>query len=98
MRIDSPLEMHDWLAGGDSVVEIGSTETAYLDNGTLRMGTPTTQGGSINFLAPSGGGNLVNWHDPGRLIQQSYYAGSKLNRHRPKPELVSLAVESDPGR
>lgn len=80
MRVDSPLEMHDPLNGGNSDVEIGTTETAYLDNGTLRMGTPTTQGGSINFLAPSGGGNLVNWHDPGRLIQQSYYAGPNLDR------------------
>ncbi len=79
-KIDSPLEMHDWPDGESSVIQIGSTETAYLDNGTLRMGTPTTQGGSINFFAPSGGSNLVNWHDPGRLIQQSYYAGQSLDR------------------
>jgi hypothetical protein len=80
MRVESPMEMHDPSNGGNPVVEIGSTETACLDNGTLRMGTPTTQGGSINFLAPSGGANLVNWHDPGRLIQQSYYAGASLDR------------------
>jgi hypothetical protein len=80
MKIDSPLEMHAPLAGGPAVVEIGSSETTYLDNGTLRMGTPTTQGGSINFLAPPGGSNLINWYDPGRLIQQSYYAGQSLNR------------------
>ncbi len=80
MGIASPLQMHDPLDGGDPVVEIGSTETAFLDNGTLRMGTPTTQGGSINFLAPSGGTNLVNWYDPGRLIQQSYYAGNPIDR------------------
>ena len=85
MRVDSPLEMHDPMDGGDPVVEIGSTETAFLDNGTLRMGTPTTQGGSINFLAPSGGGNLVNWYDPGRLIQQSYYAGLRLTRPGQSP-------------
>ncbi len=80
IRVDSPLEMHDPLNGGDSAIEIGTTETAYLDNSTLRMGTPTTQGGSINFLSPSGGSNLVNWHDPGRLIQQSYYAGTPIDR------------------
>lgn len=80
MRIQSPLELQDPLQSGDPVIEIGKTETAYLDNGVLRMGTPTTQGGSINFLAPSGGTNLVNWHDPGRLIQQSYYAGARIDR------------------
>ncbi len=79
-RVNSPLEMRDPLNGGEPVVEIGGSEATYLDNGTLRMGTPTTQGGAINFLAPSGGGNLINWHDPGRLIQQSYYAGLSLNR------------------
>ena len=83
--VNNPLEMHDPLNGGGPVVQIGGTETAYLDNGTLRMGTPTTQGGSINFLAPSGGSNLVNWHDPGRLIQQSYYAGPALTRPGQSP-------------
>jgi hypothetical protein len=85
LRVDGLLEMRDWLDGGDRVVEIGSAETAYLDNGVLRMGTPTTQGGSINYLAPSGGGSLVNWHDPGRLIQQSYYAGQSLARTGQSP-------------
>lgn len=80
MRVNSPLEMHNPLNGGSPVVQIGSTETTYLDNGVLRMGTPTTQGASINYLAPSGGSNLVNWADPGRLIQQSYYAGLGLTR------------------
>lgn len=80
MRINNPLEANDPLVGGAPVVQMGTTETAYLDNGVLRMGTPASQGGSINFLAPSGGSNLVNWHDPGRLIQQSYYAGPSLNR------------------
>lgn len=73
------------LGGGASPVKIGTTETAFLDNATLRMGTPTTQGGSINYLAPTGGANLVNWYDPGRLIQQSYYAGPSLTRTGQSP-------------
>jgi len=85
MRVNHPMEMHDWLNGGNPVVQIGSTETTYLDNGVLRMGTPTSQGGSINFLAPSGGSNLINWADPGRLIQQSYYAGLSLTRTGQSP-------------
>jgi hypothetical protein len=79
--ITSPLEMHDPLNGGTPGIQIGTTETAFLDNGTLRMGTPTTQGGSINFIAASANNtNLVNWYDPGRLIQQSYYAGAPITR------------------
>ncbi|HEX5791420.1 MAG TPA: hypothetical protein VFY13_09700, partial [Luteolibacter sp.] len=77
MRVDNLLESP---MASNSSVEIGANETTYIDNGTLRMGTPTTQGGSINFLAPSGGANLVNWYDAGRLIQQSYYAGQSLDR------------------
>ncbi len=80
MRVDSPLEMSVSPQNGNSNTEMGSTETAYLDNGVIRMGTPTTQGASINYLSPSGGSNLVNWYDPGRLIQQSYYAGQNLDR------------------
>lgn len=80
VQVAGPKAMPDPLEGGDAVVEIGSSETAFLDNGVLRLGVPTSQGASINFLAPSGGGNLVNWYDPGRLVQQSYYAGSKFNR------------------
>jgi hypothetical protein len=39
------------------------------------------KGASITWLSSGeGGANVVNIHDPGRLIQQSYYAGELLDR------------------
>jgi len=49
---------------------------SQLDNGTIRIGVDLDLGGSITSLADSRDGkNLVNSHDFGRQIQQSYYAG-----------------------
>ncbi len=78
--ITSPIEEPDTTGGSSPTDEIGATEDSFLDNGTLRLGAPTEEGASFNYLAPSGGGNLVNYHDQGRLIQQSYYAGARLDR------------------
>jgi len=82
IQIESPIQ-HPMLVG-NPVVEIGNHEVPALDNGTLRLQAPTSQGASFDYLAPyvngSLGGNLVNWHDQGRLIQQSYYAGAGLDR------------------
>jgi len=52
-----------------------------LDNGTTRIGIDAARGGSIAWLSWSGQPkNVVNHADPGRLIQQSYYAGHRLDR------------------
>ena len=49
---------------------------SYLDNGLIRIGVDREIGGSITFLARSNGGeNLINSHDLGRQVQQSYYSG-----------------------
>lgn len=52
-----------------------------LDNGTVKIGVNRAMGASITWLSwedfPH---NLVNSADPGRLIQQSYYAGRSLDR------------------
>jgi hypothetical protein len=52
-----------------------------LENGTIRVGIDRQKGGAITWLSwkdyPQ---NAVNHHDPGRLIQQSYYAGKSLDR------------------
>ncbi len=52
-----------------------------LDNGATQIGIDAAKGGSITWLSwrahPK---NIVNHADPGRLIQQSYYAGHRLDR------------------
>jgi hypothetical protein len=78
--ISSPMEEPDNTGGNNPTAEVGTTETAFLDNGTLRLGAPVRHGAAIDYLAPSGGGSLVNRYDQGRLIQQSYYAGPTFNR------------------
>lgn len=51
---------------------------AYLDNGILKIGVDLDRGGSIGFIADAKKGrNVVNVHDLGRWIGQSYYAGPK---------------------
>lgn len=51
------------------------------DNGVLKVKLDLTRGGAISYISTSGSNrNLVNIHDEGRYIQQSYYAGKSLNR------------------
>lgn len=52
-----------------------------LDNGTVKVGIDRSRGAAITWLSWSAHPeNAVNHSDPGRLIQQSYYAGKRLNR------------------
>ena len=52
-----------------------------LDNGAVKVGIDRNKGASITFLSWAGyPKNMVNGHDPGRLIQQSYYAGKSIDR------------------
>ncbi|MDZ4852399.1 MAG: hypothetical protein SGI77_24185 [Pirellulaceae bacterium] len=52
-----------------------------LDNGIVQVGIDREKGAAITWLSwkdyPK---NIVNVADPGRLIQQSYYAGKSLDR------------------
>jgi hypothetical protein len=53
-----------------------SAAHSYLDNGIVRVGVDLARGGTITYLAQSGGGeNVINNYDLGRQVQQSYYAG-----------------------
>lgn len=55
-----------------------SSRWSYLDNGIIKVGVDLDRGGSIGFLGDvKKGGNVVNVHDLGRWIGQSYYAGPK---------------------
>ncbi len=52
-----------------------------LDQGGLRVGIDRAKGASITWLSwKNYPGNTVNEADPGRLIQQSYYAGLTIDR------------------
>ena len=58
-------------------------EKAYLDNGRVRLGIDLEHGGTICFLSTGSDlekDNMVNIHDLGRYIQQSYYAGEEVDR------------------
>jgi hypothetical protein len=51
------------------------------DNGILKVKLDLTRGGAISYISSSGSTrNLVNIHDEGRYIQQSYYAGKSIDR------------------
>lgn len=51
---------------------------SYLDNGLIKIGVALDRGGSIGYLADSKkSDNVVNIHDLGRWIGQSYYSGPK---------------------
>jgi hypothetical protein len=47
----------------------------YLGNGIIRIGVDLDLGGSITYLAPAEGENMINDFDWGRQIQMSFYSG-----------------------
>lgn len=69
------------VQGMASCGAIVADDLSMLDNGMVRIGIDREKGGSITWLSwanyPE---NMVNLFDPGRLIQQSYYAGRSLDR------------------
>ncbi len=64
-----------------SVMNATADNLLSLDNGIVRIGIDRSKGAAITWLSwadyPK---NSVNHADPGRLIQQSYYAGHRLDR------------------
>ncbi|GAB5405245.1 MAG: hypothetical protein Aurels2KO_34760 [Aureliella sp.] len=56
-------------------------ELLKITNGTATVGVDRQKGGAITWLSSKWHAeNIVNIHDPGRLIQQSYYSGKVLDR------------------
>lgn len=70
-----------WLIGWIAVAGLLSSPALaenmdYLDNGAIKIGVDLDMGGSITHLsAAQNGENLINSHDLGRQVQQSYYSG-----------------------
>jgi len=67
---------------GDKVVKlVPTTQTLEVRNDVLLVKLDLTRGGAINYISLSDTTrNLVNIHDEGRYIQQSYYAGQNRDR------------------
>jgi hypothetical protein len=66
------------LGEAERPVKQDAEKMAHLDNGIIKIGVDLGRGGSIGFLADvKKGGNVVNVHDLGRWIGQSYYSGPK---------------------
>ncbi len=66
-----------WITGLSFLpVSAPAEHMNYLDNGTIKIGVDLDIGGSItHFSASRDGENLINSHDFGRQVQQSYYSG-----------------------
>jgi len=80
MRLVSPLPALVWLLPL-AAAAAEPTAPLLLDNGTARIGLDPAKGAAITWLSWTGQPrNAVNHADPGRLIQQSYYAGALLDR------------------
>jgi hypothetical protein len=72
-----------FAASPDSINDaLTRTEDMLLtENGTVKVGINRNKGAAITWLSWTGyPKNTVNSADPGRLIQQSYYAGNRLDR------------------
>jgi hypothetical protein len=84
MMWDVARSLGSWLAACLLMVApaaAGEPDLATVTNGTVKVGVDRTKGGAITWLSWSGQPrNAVNSADPGRLIQQSYYAGKMLDR------------------
>lgn len=60
------------------VMTVPTSSTIYIENGDYKLGIDLNWGGTVNYLRDKknrkqGLTNLVNKHDTGRLIQQSFY-------------------------
>jgi hypothetical protein len=73
--------LHAAESATPNVAPVRPAELLILDNGTIKVGIDRSKGAAITWLSwadyPK---NMINSADPGRLIQQSYYAGRSLDR------------------
>lgn len=69
-------------------VDVLSERDYYLENDRYRVGIRLSWGGGVNFIEDKqcpveGLSNLINCHDTGRLIQQSYYGTAGNSKYTP---------------
>lgn len=64
-----------------TTLSLSASDVLMIDNGAVKVGIDREKGGAITWLSSRAyPKNTVNIADPGRLIQQSYYAGRHLDR------------------
>ncbi|MEZ6088976.1 MAG: hypothetical protein R3C05_13310 [Pirellulaceae bacterium] len=64
-----------------SALRVAADDLLKINNGVAEVGIDRQKGGAITWLTWKGySNNAVNIADPGRLIQQSYYAGQMVDR------------------
>ncbi|WP_442505929.1 hypothetical protein SH528x_004746 [Novipirellula sp. SH528] len=69
------------LIGLSTQTTASGEELLSIDNDVVKIGIDREKGAAITWLSWDGyPNNMVNIADPGRLIQQSYYAGRALDR------------------
>jgi len=65
--------------------KLNAEDWMFLDNGNVRLGVKKTSGAGIGWFSRSGGANLLDHYDHGRLVQQSYYGKEDGSRWADKP-------------
>ena len=71
-----------------SLVPVYNSKLHYIENSRFKVGVQLSWGGGLNYIEDkhtpvSGLTNLVNRHDTGRLIQQSYYGTGGNSEYTP---------------
>ena len=67
-----------FIGGSVDKVDADSNQMSFLDNGVVKIGIDLDLGGTITYFADlKSGENVINSHDKGRVIQQSYYSGPR---------------------
>ena len=61
-----------------------TSDTLFIENTHIRVGITRKWGGAITHVSIPGGENIINSHDLGRQIQQSYYSGPSNYRKEGK--------------
>ncbi|MBI5799648.1 MAG: hypothetical protein HZA92_02830, partial [Verrucomicrobia bacterium] len=74
------------IAGLFFALSVFAADWLHLDNGQVRLGVDRAAGASIGYFGESATGrNLLNHHDKGRFIQQSYYGAKDGSDWNGKP-------------
>lgn len=70
------------------LIKVYNSQTHYIENSRFKVGIQLSWGGGINYIEDKTNNiselsNLINRHDTGRLIQQSYYGTGGNSEYTP---------------